>query len=118
MSAKDVYGMQRSRPKSDYAGQISSFTCRERRREQSLKLLGRKNGFTEQTTAKFVRPVPRTVGFAACRAAARAKPQGPSVAPAEGDPIGSEHAGLAGTVRELRTADFKQIRPRLVREPA
>lgn len=36
----------------------------------SPKPLGRKNSFPEQTSAKFVRPVPRTVGFAARGAAA------------------------------------------------
>lgn len=54
---------KRNLPKSDYAGQIS---FRARKEERSPKPLGRKkNSFSEQTTAKFVRPMPRTVGFAA-----------------------------------------------------
>lgn len=63
--------MQRSRPKSDYAGQISPRP--QGGRKQSLKPLGRKNGFSEQTTAKFVRPERhiRHVGFAACRTTTR-----------------------------------------------
>lgn len=43
------------------------------------------------------------------------KPQGPSVAPSERLATDFEHASLLGTVRELRTTDFKQVRPRLVR---
>lgn len=43
-----------------------------------------------------------------------AKPQGPSVPPPE-RPARFRTCSLLGTVRELRTTDFKQVRPRLVR---
>lgn len=104
--------MQRSRPKSDYAGQ--SPLASAKRREGSRKLLGRKNSFSGRTSAQFVRPAPHTVGFAACRAATRGKPQGPSVALPERS-AWLQTCSLPGTVRELRTANFKQVQPRPVR---
>lgn len=83
--------MQRSRPKSDYAGQISPQPLGGQK--QSLKPLGRKNGFSGQTTAKFVRPVRHVQSV--LRLAGR--PLGETAravagTPRERDPIGSEHA--------------------------
>ena len=54
------------------------------------KPLSGKNNFSEQTSAKFVRPVPRTVGFAAH--GRLAKPQGPLVAPSERPARFAKHA--------------------------
>lgn len=99
--------MKRSLLKFDYTGQIS----RTQKKERTPKPLSGKNNFSEQTSAKFVRPVPRTVGFAA--RGRMAKPQGSLVAPSE-RPARFQTCNLLGTVRELRTTDFKQVRPRVV----
>ncbi|CAL1678965.1 unnamed protein product [Lasius platythorax] len=91
-------------PKSDYAGQnLPSHP--QRSRNDPLSRSGGKNSFSEQTTAKFVRPAPRTVGFAARRAnrfgeTARAV-RGTT---REKIPLAlSNMHSLLGTVRELRT---------------
>lgn len=104
-------GMQRSRPKSDYAGQnLPSHPQRDRNNPVSRS--EGKNSFSEQTTAKFVRPAPRTVGFAA----RRANRFGETARAIHGTTLErsawlSNMHSLLGTVRELRTADFKQVQP-------
>jgi len=80
-------GMQRSRPKSDYAGQNPP-SHPQRGRSDPVSRSAGKNSFSEQTTAKFVRPMPRTVGFAARRA----------------NRFGETARAIHGTTREIRLA--------------
>lgn len=108
--------MQRSRPKSDYAGQISRPTAGGRGGGNPLSRSAGKTAFRNKqlqnsfdlcaTVQSVLRLAGQPLGEAA-RAVARTPGEIPSVL--------NMRAGLVETVRELRTADSKQVRPRLNR---